>query len=74
MLKSPIMHMPETLCKSFSLIGEKNGVRKEIMSVDNNRKRSYHINVDEEFNKLILIPKENWGKKEKTAVISFDFE
>ena len=73
-LKSPQMHMPETLCKKFSLFGELGGKRTEIITVSNNRKRSYHINVNQSFDKLILIPENSWGDNNRIPVISFDFQ
>ncbi len=72
-LNSVQMYMPRSLCKNFCLYGEHNGIRTQILSVTNNRKRSYHLNLDRVFDKLILIPLDNWGNTEKTPVISFDF-
>lgn len=72
-LDSPQMHMPTTLCKSFKLYGELNGERKCILSVENNRKRSYHININESFDKLILVLESSWGDTEKIRIFSFDF-
>ena len=73
MLNSPQMHMPETLCREFQLIGESGGERTEILNITNNRKRSYHVEVENKFDKLILIPISTWGNYEKIPVISFDF-
>ena len=73
MLASPQMHMPKTLCKEFKLFGESGGKRTEILNVTNNRKRSYHVNVNQSFDKLILVPQKCWGDNEKIAIISFDF-
>lgn len=72
MIASPQMHLPTTLCKSFRLIGELDGKTVEILKVTENKKRTYHIALDSEFDKLTLIPEESWGE-EKTPVISFDF-
>lgn len=72
-LDSPLMHMPKTLCKEFKLIGELNGQRFELLHVDNNRKRSYHLELNRKFDKLILIPESSWGEGNEVAVISFDF-
>ena len=71
-LNSPQMHMPKTLCKSFALLGELDGEKIELLKVCDNRKRSYHIELNRKFDKLILIPFESWGE-EKIPVISFDF-
>ena len=73
LLTSPQMHMPKTLCKEFKLLGELNGERCEIIAVNNNRKRSYHISVNQCFDKLILVPISSWGNDDKIPVISFDF-
>lgn len=73
LLTSPQMHMPKTLCKEFKLFGELNGERCEIVSVSDNRKRAYHIHVNQYFDKLILVPVSSWGENDKIPVISFDF-
>ncbi len=73
-LNSPQTYMPKTLCKDFKLVGELGGVRHELLSITNNRKRAYHININQTFDKLILIPANTWGDYEKIPVISFDFE
>ena len=72
-LDSPQMQMPKTLCKEFRLIGELDGVQTEILHVENNRKRSYHINLDELVDTIILTPISSWGEWEEIPVISFDF-
>ena len=72
LLNSPVMHMPTTLCREFKLIGQKEGVSTELLHVTDNRKRSYHIPVNGEFDTLTLIPLDSWGHKE-IPVISFDF-
>ena len=73
LLDSPQMHMPKTLCRNFKLIGELDGVQTELLSVTDNRKRSYHLDVNQLFDKLILIPESNWGDTDTTPIISFDF-
>ncbi len=73
LLSSPQMHMPYTLCREFKLIGELDGVPTEILNISDNRKRSYHININKCFDKLILVPRKTWGENEKVPVISFDF-
>lgn len=72
-LDSPIMHMPLTLCREFSLYGELNGERTLILNVKDNRKRAYDISVNQRFDKLILMPERSWGNDENVAIISFDF-
>ena len=73
-LDSPVMTMPKTLVRSFRLLAGKDGAFKELVHVDNNRKRAYHIPVNEEFDSLILIPYSTWGDADKANIISFDFE
>lgn len=73
LLNSPQMSMPKTLCKTFKLFGERNGEQIELLNVTNNRKRCYHLSVNECFDKLILQPINDWGNNETINVISFDF-
>ena len=73
LLDSPQIYMPKTLCKAFKLIGENNGERTVILEVNDNRKRSYHININKNFEKLILVPLDAWGTDEKIPIVSFDF-
>jgi len=73
-LDSPLMHMPKTLCKEFKLIGELKGQQVELLHVTDNRKRSYHLELNRKFDKLILIPLDTWGDTEEVTVISFDFK
>ncbi len=73
LLHSPQMHMPKTLCRAFRLLGELDGVRTEILHCTNNRKRSYHIQINQVFDKLILVPEASWGNRDEIPVISFDF-
>lgn len=72
-LDSPQMCMPKTLCKEFKLIGELNEKKHELLHVVNNRKRSYHLNVNQKFDRLILIPVDSWGDNKIIPIISFDF-
>ncbi len=72
-LDSPQMYMPKTLCREFKVVGELSGEQFEILHISDNRKRSYHLNVEKVFDKLTLIPIDSWGDKEKIPVVSFDF-
>ena len=72
-LDSPQMCMPKTLCRKFKLIGELRGKKYELLHISDNRKRSYHLNVNQIFDKLILIPLDSWGEMKEVPVISFDF-
>ena len=71
---SPQTHLPKTLCKEFKLIGELKGEKTEILHINNNRKRSFHINLNQKFDKLTLIPMDIWSDDKKIPVISFDFK
>ncbi|MBQ3867050.1 MAG: FAD-dependent oxidoreductase [Clostridia bacterium] len=73
-LDSPVMHMPATLCKEFKLLAQTGGSTREILHVDNNRRRSFHVRVDGTVERLALIPLSNWGGSESTRVFSFDFD
>ncbi|MBQ7329709.1 MAG: FAD-dependent oxidoreductase [Oscillospiraceae bacterium] len=72
-LDSPQMHMPKTLCKAFRVIGERKGEKQVLLEVTNNRKRAHHLQVDQVFDKLTLIPISGWDDSESIPVISFDF-
>ena len=72
-LDYPMISLPKTLVKSFTVYGELDGVRTELLSVENNRKRCHHINVNKEFDSLILIPKEGRNENGCIPIISFDF-
>ena len=71
---APLMHMPTTLCRAFTLYGERDGEREVLLSVKDNRKRAYHIPVGKEYDALILLPTERWGEGDSVPVISFDFK
>lgn len=74
-LDSPVMHMPTTLCRAFTLYGERDGVREVILSVENNRRRAYHIPVGKALDSLILVPEGRWEENAAAVpLISFDFE
>jgi len=71
-LSAPVMHMPTTLCKDFTLTGSLNGKTEEILSITENKKRCYHIPIDKEYDTLTLTLHDSWGD-EKIPLISFDF-
>ena len=71
-LDHPLQRMPMTLCKEFYLYGERNGNRQELLHVEDNHKRAYHLEINQVFDKLILIPVSTWGCEE-VHLISFDF-
>ena len=72
-LDSPQMKMPTTLCKEFTLIGTLNGEEIELLHVKDNRKRSYHVNIEKELDSLALTPLACWGDGERIPILSFDF-
>ncbi len=72
LLDSPIMHMPTTLCREFTLIGSKDGAEDIILNVTDNRKRAWHIDCNKVYDSIKLIPKKSWGEG-AISVISFDF-
>ena len=72
-LDHPLQHLPTTLCKEFTLLGEADGKVYELLHVSENRKRSYHIQVDKRLDSLSLIPIASWGAPD-VSLISFDFE
>ena len=72
-LDSPQLGIPKTLCKEFILYGELDGNRYEILTTENNRKRSYHVQVHRTLDKIVLQPVAGWGDQEAIPVISFDF-
>ena len=72
-LDSPQMHMPYTLCRSFTLYGSRGGQQTELLKVEDNRKRAWHIPVDQVFDSLILVPDNTWGESAAIPVVSFDF-
>ncbi len=72
-LDSPVMCMPTTLCRSFTLYGVKDGVSTVLLDIQDNVKRSYHIRPNEAFDGLVLVPKSSYGEEGKINIISFDF-
>ncbi len=72
-LDSPVMHLPKTLPKAFRLTALSEMGEIELLSVDTNIKRAYHVTLDAPVSALSLTVLENWGGTEKTPIISFDF-
>ena len=72
-LDSPMMCMPKTLCREFILTVKKNGKEETVLKVENNRKRSYDIEIDGTPEEITLTPISNWGDSDRTRVFSFDF-
>ena len=75
LLDSPRLIMPKTLCKSFRLTAlDSDGKETELLSSDNNLRRSYHIDIDMTVTALRLTPLENYGGTQSTKIFSFDFQ
>lgn len=73
-LDSPQMHMPTTLCRSFVLYGMLGEEKVELLRVEENRKRAYHLEPNRRFDRLVLIPERGWGTPDAPIpLISFDF-
>ena len=72
-LDAPYLALPKALVEEFVIYGELNGERKELLAVENNRKRCHHINVGKELDSIILIPKKGRSEDGMVPVISFDF-
>lgn len=73
MLDSPVMHMPTTLVKEFTLKAVLADGSEKIIEVTNNRKRAYNLDVNADVTSVTLIPHATWGDK-CARIISFDFE
>ncbi len=73
LLDSPTVFPPKTLCRSFELVATTENGDIKLLSVELNRKRSYHITVDEPITSIRLTVNENWGDTGETNVVSFDF-
>ena len=71
-LDHPHTALPPALCKEFRLVGYLNGREQFTFHVDENRKRAYHIQTNQPFDKLVLTPLQSWGSQQ-IPVISFDF-
>ncbi len=72
-LDSPTMTMPKALCKAFKLEITKNGTTETIFETSENIKRYYHININDEVEKIALTPLSAWDEASDIGVISFDF-
>jgi len=72
-LNTPTYHLPTCLCREFTLIGELEGKQTVLLEVTENRRRCYHLPLEQTFDTLTLIPKAAWGGK-AVELISFDFQ
>ena len=71
-LDSPQQHLPMTLCREFLLTGRLDGAAVELLRVDDNRKRCYHLPVGRRLDELRLTLVSAWGERE-IPLLSFDF-
>ena len=55
------------------MVCEKDGEKVTLLHIKENRKRSYHIKLNEEYEKLTLTPIESWGDNDTTQILSFDY-
>lgn len=70
---SPLMHMPKTLVKSFTVkVTASNGEEKIIYQECENTKRNLLIPVGESVKRVSLTVTENWGGGDKSGVFSFE--
>jgi len=74
LIDSPQMHVPKTLCRSFTLTAQTEQGETLLLSVQNNIKRSYHVPLPCPVYALTLTVIENWGDTDSTAVVSFDLQ
>jgi len=73
LLDSPQMYVPKTLAKRFKLTACSDDGEMELIRVERNIKRMYHVKPNKPVTALRLTVFENWGGSEKTSVFSFDF-
>ncbi len=74
-LDSPVMIMPKTLCKEFTVeVTDETGRRICLKKETENKSRFCHIELDKPVCAIRLTPVCNWGNSDKTPVFSFDFE
>ena len=69
----PQMCLPPSLCRAFTLTGKTaDGEEITLLSVAENCRRAYHVNVKKVLTSLTLTPTASWGD-DTVPVISFDF-
>ncbi len=73
LLDSPEMYMPKTLCKEFRLYAVTSNGETELLNVQSNRKRAYHVTLSDSISVLRLVMTQNWGGSDQTNLVSFDF-
>lgn len=71
-LSDPQQPMPAPLCKEFTLTISRGGKETQLLHVNENHRRCYHVPVGETVDTITLTPQASWGT-ENIPVISFDF-
>ena len=69
---SPIMHMPKTLVKAYSLELTLSDGSKKLIEERENKKRSLLISIEEKLREVKLTVYENWGERETSGVFTFE--
>jgi hypothetical protein len=72
MLDSPVMHMPTTLAKAFTLNVTLDNGKVLTFEHQNNRKRYFHASISDKVKKISLIVTETWGD-DNVRLLSFDY-
>lgn len=74
LLSSPTFSLPKALCRSFVLTVTDESGKRVLLDVEENRKRSYHVEVGDKVKEISLCIRQNWGGSDTTRVFSFDFK
>jgi len=76
LLDSPQMYPPKTLCRAFRLTADTPAGEVTLCEVTQNKKRAYHIPLPPDLcvSSLRLTLLDNWGERDSTNLISFDFQ
>ena len=69
---SPVMHMPKTLVKSYSLELTLSDGSKKLIQEKENKKRNVLIFVKEKLRNLKLTVYENWSEQKTSGVFTFE--
>jgi hypothetical protein len=69
---SPVMYMPKTLVKSYSLEFTLSDGTKKLIQEKENKKRNVLIPVGEKICNVKLTVYENWGEEKTSGVFTFE--
>ena len=72
LVDSPLMHMPKTLVKSYSLELTLSDGSKKLIQEKENKKRNVLIFVKDKLRALKLTVYENWGEQKTSGVFTFE--